>query len=85
MEHRPDLIFLSSIEITPSFQRRGIATRLVRELIHEGQKSNLPVQLYVLKVNPARALYERLGFDIVDETDTHFIMRTGGRIKTMGA
>ena len=29
----------------------------------------------VLKVNPARRLYERLGFAIVGETETHYLMR----------
>jgi hypothetical protein len=29
----------------------------------------------VLKVNPARRLYERLGLVVVGETDTHFEMR----------
>jgi len=34
------------------------------------------VELYVLKVNPARGLYERLGFAIIGETETHHIMRS---------
>jgi hypothetical protein len=29
----------------------------------------------VLKVNPARRLYERLGLVIVGATDTHYLMR----------
>jgi ribosomal protein S18 acetylase RimI-like enzyme len=28
--------------------------------------------LTILKVNPARRLYERLGFTVVGETETHF-------------
>lgn len=33
-----------------------------------------PVWLQVLKVNPARALYERLGFRVVGQSDTHWHM-----------
>jgi ribosomal protein S18 acetylase RimI-like enzyme len=32
------------------------------------------VTLQVLKVNPARRLYERLGFRVTGETPTHFLM-----------
>ena len=85
VERRPDLILLISIEITPSFQRQGIGTRLIRGLLVEGHEKNHAVQLYVLKVNPARKLYERLGFHVVGETDTHFTMKTGVQEKTTGA
>lgn len=30
--------------------------------------------MWVMKVNPARELYERLGFEIVEETATHYRM-----------
>lgn len=35
----------------------------------------LPTRLQVLKVNPARSLYERLGFELVEETQTHYVMQ----------
>ncbi len=69
-EH-PDHIFLVSIHLLPEFQRRGIGTRLIRSLTDNSYK---PVRLKVLKVNPARRLYERLGFSISDDVDTHFMM-----------
>ena len=34
----------------------------------------LPVKLGVLKVNPARRLYERLGFRMVEETEVSYGM-----------
>ncbi len=34
----------------------------------------LPVRLQVIKGNPARNLYERLGFTVTGETDTHLLM-----------
>jgi ribosomal protein S18 acetylase RimI-like enzyme len=38
------------------------------------------VTIEVLKVNPrARALYERLGFEVTGETPMHLQMRTGSR------
>ena len=66
-------VLLASIRLLPLFQRRGSGTKIITALLNETQK---PVRLQVLKINPARALYERLGFEIVGETETHFMMRT---------
>ncbi len=63
---------LISIRLLPKYQRRGIGTKIIKDLLNASQK---PVRLQVLKVNPAKKLYERLGFEIFDETDTHFLMK----------
>ena len=76
IEYKDDEIFLRAIEIHPQYQRKGIGTFIVESLIEEGIRQDKPVMLYVLKVNPAKELYERLGFNAVSETTTHFIMRT---------
>ena len=64
-------IHLASIRLLPEFQRRGIGTALIRDLLEHAEK---PVTLQVLKVNPARSLYERLGFEVFDENETHHKM-----------
>ena len=75
VERKPDAIFLASIEVAAEFQNRGIATGLILELFREADQSQNPVRLRVLKVNRARRLYERLGFECVEETNTHFVMK----------
>jgi ribosomal protein S18 acetylase RimI-like enzyme len=75
VERREDGIFLSNIGITPAYQGCGIGTRLIQDLQDEGQARGMPVELQVLKVNPARWLYERLGFGVVGESETHWEMR----------
>jgi ribosomal protein S18 acetylase RimI-like enzyme len=67
-------ILLASIRITPEYQNRGIGTKIIKDLIASTNKKNKNLRLQVLKVNPAKKLYERLGFVIKDETETHFIM-----------
>ncbi len=74
VERREDGIFLSVIEITPDRQDQGIGTELVRALLDEADSRGVPVELQVLKVNPARSLYERLGFAVIGETETHYLM-----------
>ena len=75
VERREDCIFLSTIGITPAYQGRGLGTRLIQDLLDEGRAREMPVELQVLKVNPARGLYERLGFEVVGESETHWQMR----------
>jgi ribosomal protein S18 acetylase RimI-like enzyme len=75
VERREDSIFLSTIGITSAYQGRGIGTRLIQDLLEEAGARGVPVELQVLKVNPARALYERLGFGVAGESETHWQMR----------
>lgn len=63
---------LVSIRLLPEFQNRGIGTKLIEDVL---AKSKKPVRLQVLKINPARNLYRRLGFETFGETETHFLMR----------
>jgi ribosomal protein S18 acetylase RimI-like enzyme len=65
---------LASIRITPEFQRRGIGTFLIRGVLHRAESRGVPVVLRVLRINPARSLYERLGFETVGVSDTHYTM-----------
>jgi ribosomal protein S18 acetylase RimI-like enzyme len=64
-------IFLSNIQISPQHQGQGIGRQVIEGVLAQGK----PVRLQVFKVNPARHLYERLGFVIVGESDSHYQMR----------
>ena len=63
---------LINIQLLPAFQRKGIGTALVRSVL--SQAGERPVWLQVLKANPARSLYQRLGFRVIGHTDTHWQM-----------
>jgi ribosomal protein S18 acetylase RimI-like enzyme len=77
VETRPDSVFIASIAILPAYQRAGIGTVIIRQVLGQAACLGLPVMLQVLKVNPARHLYERLGFVITGETGTRYLMSTG--------
>ena len=71
-----DHLELANIMMAPNYHRMGIGSLLVGRLKDEANKLGVPVKLQVLKVNvDARRLYERLGFEHHDETETHFLMR----------
>ncbi len=75
-QKREDTIYISNIEITPEYQGRGVGTAVTNEIIAEARRVGLSVTLRVLKVNPARHLYERLGFIVTKEDETHYYMAT---------
>lgn len=79
VEERDDALFLGSIEILPRYQGRGIGTTLIRQLQRRAEESGLPLRLQVLKTNRARELYERLGFIVTGETETHHHMTWADR------
>lgn len=70
-----DHIFIARIEVTPACQRQGIGTAVIKSILADSREKGRPVILQVLRSNPARALYERLGFSVYAETPTHFKMR----------
>jgi ribosomal protein S18 acetylase RimI-like enzyme len=76
VEQRATELFLSTIEILPAYQGRGLGAAVVRSILAQAAAARVPAALQVLKVNPARRLYERLGFSISGETATHYQMRT---------
>jgi GNAT superfamily N-acetyltransferase len=59
---------LEKIFLLPEFQSKRIGTFLVKNLVARAASEGKPVRLRVLRVNPARRLYERLGFTVTDMT-----------------
>jgi len=70
---------LSSIELLPDYQGVGIGSLLITNLLERAAVLGQPVSLRTLKRSPARQLYERLGFQIIGETEVHYWMRKEGR------
>jgi GNAT superfamily N-acetyltransferase len=67
-------IRLVRLFIVPPFQNRGYGTRILIGILASADRNGLPVRLRVLRVNPARRLYERHGFVVAGETETHYTM-----------
>lgn len=69
---------LVQIQLAPALQGGGHGRALLEELIAEARQAGATVRLSVLKVNPARRLYERLGFVVETENEHSFGMVCGG-------
>ncbi|MFA6072638.1 MAG: GNAT family N-acetyltransferase [Candidatus Woesearchaeota archaeon] len=67
-------IHINEIQLLPKYQGRGIGTKILQDLIIHAKLNKIDLDLKVLKINPAKRLYERIGFIICKETNTHYFM-----------
>src|SRR5262245_49040262 len=74
LEYRADQIYVGNIELRAEAQGGRLGTAILRDIQEQARLQSLSVALQVLRVNPARGLYARLGFEISGETETHYQM-----------
>jgi GNAT superfamily N-acetyltransferase len=67
--------FLGQLFVEPPHQRRGIGTEVMHRLIGEATRAGQAMTLAVVKINPAKRLYDRLGFRVVHDDERKFYMR----------
>lgn len=73
--HRgPHDIRIMDIALLPPFRGRGIATALLRALVDEAETGRRKLSIHVEANNPARTLYERLGFRPAGEHGVYILM-----------
>jgi len=70
-----DALDLGQIYVDRPVQRQGIGRFILGMLIEEASRDNKAVTLGVARINPARRLYERLGFDVTYEDQDGVYMR----------
>ncbi len=74
--NEPAVLVVKTLYILPSHQNRGIGAVLMQQIIDHAGASKKPIQLRLLRVNPARRFYERHGFVVTHSTDErHFMAR----------
>jgi ribosomal protein S18 acetylase RimI-like enzyme len=68
--------YLYQIQILPSHQRKGLGAQIIRAALAEAREADATITLHVLRGNPARRLYENLGFKVISESDIDFVMKS---------
>ena len=76
--HSPREVRLVDIAISASHRGNGIGAMLVRKLCDEAAAAKKFVTLHVAKTNRAARLYQRLGFEVVDELGGDYKMEWKG-------
>ncbi|MBR0689074.1 GNAT family N-acetyltransferase [Bradyrhizobium manausense] len=75
VQESPTDVHLLQFFIAPDQQGSGIGTEVLRSLLPTWRAMAKPVLLTVLKNNPARRLYERLGFSVVGDSGVKYEMK----------
>ena len=73
-EPREHEIRCIDVALLPAHRNSGIGAHLLRELQNEAKRQKKPVRLQVIRFSRAIPLFERLGFQRISETGTHFQM-----------
>ena len=69
-----DEIQLADIVVTGDFRGLGIGFAIIQGIQGEAAQSKRPLRLHVAKVNPALRLYERMGFQLLEDRVTHLFL-----------
>ena len=70
-----ELVNITEIHINPAAQGKGIGSRIINDIVRKAKECSKKVTLGCFKENDrAIRLYQRLGFRITEETETHFVM-----------
>lgn len=65
-------LFINEISILKEYQNKGIGTNIISKQLKENKGTRTILQVF--KNNPAKKLYEKLGFKVYNETETHYQM-----------
>jgi ribosomal protein S18 acetylase RimI-like enzyme len=69
-----DAIRIVDIALVPEQRGAGLGGSLLRGLLDEAAASGRPVRIHVEHGNPARRLYERLGFDRIEDQGVYELL-----------
>jgi ribosomal protein S18 acetylase RimI-like enzyme len=79
VERTAEGIHVVDITLLPEHRGHGVGHGLLGLLLDEGDCVGLPVTLLVERHNPALRLYERLGFEVVEDLGVHLSLRRPSR------
>lgn len=74
VDESDNMITLIDVALLPEYRNQGIGRQLLNNLIEQARGAQKAVILHVIKTNPARNLYERLGFRHVSEDGMYYEM-----------
>lgn len=73
-DDRPDEIRVVDLALLTSERRRGVGGRLLQAVLDEAAAAGLPVRIHVERTNPARRLYDRLGFQVEEPGEVYDLL-----------
>ena len=75
VDRSDDEIRILDITLLPHYRGAGVGTPLIEEIMSEGQRSGRAVSIYVDNFSPALHLFDRLGFNRIEENGIHVLFK----------
>lgn len=75
LARREEGLHILDITLLPHFQRTGIGSRVLGQLLEEAGGGAKPVTIHVESFNPSLALFRKLGFEFVSQNGFHQLLR----------
>ncbi|MCL7422059.1 MAG: GNAT family N-acetyltransferase [Methylobacter sp.] len=75
----PTSLYIDNIQLSPAWQGRGIGAQLLKRLLAD--HSDVSVRLTTFEDNPAKRLYERMGFVVLEREGMTVKMEKNGPIR----
>lgn len=66
------------LQLSPSLHGKGAGRAILEHIIAQADAAGVTLELGVLKQNPAKRLYERLGFVVIGQDAQEFFMQRTG-------
>lgn len=63
---------IGNICIVREYQNLGYGTKILKDILEQNKDKVIRIQCF--KSNPVKSLYLRLGFEFIEENDTHYKM-----------
>ncbi|MGM0520572.1 MAG: GNAT family N-acetyltransferase [Pseudomonadota bacterium] len=78
INHDEYAYYIRELQIVPQWQRQGLGSKAISYVIETAQQADISlIRLRVFCINPAIALYERMGFRVRKTEDgTHYMERS---------
>lgn len=74
VDRRDDELRLIDIALTPEQRQQGLGSALLQDLLQEASERQLPIRIHVEQFNPALRLYQRLGFELIEDKGVYQYM-----------
>jgi ribosomal protein S18 acetylase RimI-like enzyme len=72
--HWPREYRIIDIALMPAARNRGFGTAMLGDLVEKAAVESRMVSIHVERMNPALALYERLGFKVVEDKGVYLLL-----------
>ena len=74
LRDEPERLHVIDISLLPASRGQGIGGAILRDVLDQASRAGKGVSIHVEKFNPARRLYDRLGFRLVEDQGVYDLL-----------